>query len=66
MIHILMRGKNKMESKNKKIIASFAVTPNILQQLREQKERNGTSISWLINSLLKEYFTNVGGKRNGE
>lgn len=53
-----------MKSNNKKVIASFAVTPNILQQLREQKERNGTSISWLINKLLGDYFQKLKGMKD--
>jgi len=55
-----------MKSENKRIVASFAVTPQMKERLKEYKKENGVSRSWLINKLLTDYFAKVGGKKNGE
>ena len=55
-----------MKAETNRIVTSFAVSPKMLETLQEYKRESGISTSWLINSLLKEYFSNVGGKRNGE
>ena len=55
-----------MKSENKRVVTSFAVTPQIKQQLNEHKEKCGISRSWLINKLLADYFQKVGGMKNGE
>lgn len=54
-----------MKATSKKMITSFTVTPTMYRQLKEYREKYGISISWLINSLLKDYFDKVGEKRNG-
>ena len=54
-----------MKAENNRVVTSFAVSPKMLVQLQEYKRENGVSISWLINSLLKEYFAKAGGKHNG-
>lgn len=54
-----------MKVTSKKMITSFTVTPTMYQQLKEYREKYGISISWLINSLLKDYFDKVGGNNNG-
>lgn len=55
-----------MKSENKRIVASVSLTPALFQKLKECKEKNGVSRSWLINKLLTDYFAKVGGKKNGE
>jgi len=55
-----------MKSESKKVNTSIAVSPNILEQLREYKKKNGVSISWLINTLLNNFLETMRGKRNGQ
>ena len=55
-----------MKATSKKMITSFSVSPEMQKRLKELKRENGISISWLINTLLNEYFDKVGEKRNGE
>jgi len=55
-----------MKAENKRIVASVSLKPVLFQKLKECKENNGISRSWLINKLLIDYFENIGGKKNGE
>ena len=55
-----------MNPQGKKVNTSVAMNPSILEQLREYKEKNGISISWLIGMLLNNFFGNLGGENNGK
>lgn len=55
-----------METKNNRVISSFSLSPQLQEQLREYRKENGVSVSWLINTILNEYFEKLRGERNGE
>ena len=55
-----------MKPEEKKVNTSVAVSPNVLEQLREYRKNSGVSISWLINTLLNNFFKNMRGKKDGQ
>ena len=55
-----------MKTTSKKLVNSFTVTPEMQKRLKEYRNENGINISWLINTLLNEYFDKVGENRNGK
>ena len=53
-----------MKYEDRKVNTSIAVSRNLLVELRELKEKRGISISWLISTLLNNYFKSLRGRKD--
>lgn len=40
----------------KKVVLSVTVNPEILEGLREHKQKSGMSVSWVVSNLLSNYL----------